>query len=76
MFPKHSWLLAQLLLVPQLLLVLQLPGLWLQELSLPELQLIAPVSVLLHLLWPAVLESMLQELPQLLLQQSPQELSP
>jgi hypothetical protein len=70
MFPKHSWLLAQLF------LVLQLPGLQSLELSLPELQLIAPVSVLLHPLWPAVSESMLQELPQLSPQESLQELSP
>jgi hypothetical protein len=45
--------------VPQLQ-VLQLP-----VLSLQGLQLIARVSVLLHLLWPAVSESMSQKLPQL-----------
>jgi hypothetical protein len=53
MFPKRSWLLAQLLQVPQL----QVPQL--QPLSLSGLQLIVPVSVLSHPMWPAVSESML-----------------
>jgi hypothetical protein len=64
MFPKRSWLLAQLLQVPQLP-VLSLQVLQLPVLSLQGLQLIARVSVLLHLLWPAVSESMSQKLPQL-----------